>query len=321
VLRRQSRELVLITGVHGFLGQHVVRLFLDESRADLILSSRQEQPLFAGLENEPRIASYIQLDITDRNAVRYAIGSVKPDVIVNCAGFVDVDRAEKERELAWRSNVSAVEYLIESARKTDARIVHVSTDFIFDGQKTPYAETAAPNPLNYYGRTKLASENALRTSGIQYAIVRAALLYGIEELKSKNMAIKVYQTLRKKKSYKAFTDIATSPTLVDDIALALVRMTEQKKHGIYHFAGPEMLSRFDFAKRIAKNFHLEESLIEAVSSEEMEGLAARPKKSAFVTLKAQTELSLRPTGIDEGLQVTYRGLQDLSSQTRQIVYT
>jgi dTDP-4-dehydrorhamnose reductase len=319
VYRRPSRELVLITGVHGFLGQHVVRMFLDESRADLILSSRQDKLLFAGVEDEQRIVSYQQLDLTDRTAVRTAIQSLKPDVIVNCAAFVDVDRAESERETAWRTNTSAVEYLIESARKTEARIIHISTDFVFDGTKTPYAENAAPNPLNYYGRTKLASENALRASGIHHCILRAPLLYGLEELQWKNMAMRVYDSLQKKKQFAAFTDIQVTPTLIDDLAFAVIRATELRKHGIYHVGGPEMVSRYDFAIRIAKHFRLDESLIVPVTSE---GHAAtRPKRSAFVTLKAQTELSLRPAGIDQGLEVTYRNLKDIVSPSRQIVYS
>jgi dTDP-4-dehydrorhamnose reductase len=294
-------------------------MFLDESRADLILSSRQDKLLFSAAEDEERIASYVKLDITNRDAVRSTIQSIKPDVIVNCAAFVDVDRAETEREIAWRTNTSAVEYLIESARKTDARIIHISTDFIFDGIKSPYSETAAPNPLNYYGRTKLASENALRSSGIHHCILRAPLLYGTEELQWKNMAMRVYDSLLKKKQFAAFTDIQVTPTLIDDLAFAVTRATELHKHGIYHIGGPEMVSRFEFAQRIAKQFHLDESLIVPVTSE---GHAAnRPKRSAFVTLKAQTELSLKPSGIDEGLEVTHRNLKDIVSPNRQIVYS
>lgn len=317
--RRLSREIVFIAGVHGFLGQHVVRMFLDESRADLVLSSRQDKLLLSGIEEEERILSHLQLDLTDRASVRSAISSIKPDVIVNCAGFIDVDKAESERETAWRTNTSAVEYFIESARKAEARIIHVSSDFVFDGQKTPYLENAAPNPLNYYGRTKLASENALRASGIHHCILRSPLLYGTEELRCKNMAMRVVDALQKKQQYAAFTDIYTTPTLVDDLAFAITRAVELRKHGIYHIGGPEMISRYDFALRIAKHFRLDDSLVVPITSE---GHAAnRPKKSAFVTLKAQTELSLRSTSIDQGLEVTHRSLKGMVSPPRQIVYS
>jgi dTDP-4-dehydrorhamnose reductase len=294
-------------------------MFLDESRADLVLSSRQDKLLFAGVEDEHRISNYIQLDMTDRASVRSVILSLKPDVIVNCAAFVDVDRAESERETAWRTNVSAIEYLIESARKTEARIIHISSDFVFDGTKTPYAENAKPNPLNYYGRTKLASENALRASGVHHCILRVPLLYGLEELQWKNMAMRVYDSLQKKKQFAAFTDIQVTPTLIDDLAFAVTRAAELRKHGIYHVGGPEMVSRYEFAVRVAKHFKLDESLIVPITSEG--NVAIRPKKSAFVTLKAQTELSLRLAGIDQGLEVTYRNIKDIVSPSRQIVYS
>lgn len=317
--RTRHRDVVLITGAHGFLGQHVVRLFLDESRADLVLAAREDETLFADLADEPRFLNYHTLDVTDRNAVREVVLSTKPDVIVNCAAFIDVDAAESERERAWRANVNAVEYLIEAARKVDARIVQISSDYIFDGAKTPYAESASPNPLNYYGRTKLASENALRSSGVEHVILRSGLLYGVEEHRQKNFAMWVIRSLRNGDEIGAYTDLFGSPTLVDDAALAVVRLVEYRKQGVYHLAGPEMISRYDFAVRIARNFRFDASRIAPVAFDPAKH-ADRPRKSAFITLKAQTELGVRPTGIDEGLQVMYRGLQDLANPARSIVY-
>jgi dTDP-4-dehydrorhamnose reductase len=319
VRRTRHRDIVLVTGAHGFLGQHVVRLFLDESRADLVLSARDEKTLFSELADEPRMLNYHQLDVTDRNAVRDVVLAVRPDVIINCAAFVDVDAAETDRERAWRTNVNAVEYLIEAARKVDARIVQISSDYVFDGTKTPYAETATPNPVNYYGRTKLASENALRSSGVEHVILRTGLLYGVEEHHKKNFAMWVIQSLRNGQQIDAYIDLLGSPTLVDDAALATVRLAESRKQGIYHLAGSEMISRYDFAVRIATNFRFDASRIAAVPFDATKH-AERPRKSSFVTLKAQTELGIRPTGIDEGLQVMYRGLQDLANPTRSVVY-
>jgi dTDP-4-dehydrorhamnose reductase len=291
--RTRHRDIVLVTGAHGFLGQHVVRLFLDESRADLVVSAREEKALFTDLADEPRMLAYHQLDVTDRNAVRDVVLAVKPDVIVNCAAFVNVDEAEHDRERAWRTNVNAIEYLIEAARKADARIVQISSDYVFDGTKTPYAETATPNPLNYYGRTKLASENALKSSGVEYVILRTGLLFGVEEHHRKNFAMWVIQSLRTGAQIDAYIDLFGSPTLVDDAALATVRLAESRKQGIYHLAGPEMISRYDFAVRIATSFRFDASRIAAVPFDPTQR-AERPMKSSFVTLKAQTELGIRP---------------------------
>ena len=318
-MRIPHRDLVLITGSHGFLGQHVLRTFLDETHCDLIVTARDEKLQFTDVADEPRVLAYHQLDVIDRIAVRETISLFKPDVIVHCAGMVNVDLAEHERELTWKTNVRSVEYLIEAARKSDARIVHISSDYIFDGLKTPYAENAAPNPLNYYGRTKLASENALRSSGVNHCILRAAFFYGVEVRQKPSFALNVIKSLLKNETFEAFDDLFAPPTLIDDIALAVIRAVEYKKNGIYHIAGTEMISRYEFAKRIAIAFRLNPELIVPIPFSANDTRAERPRHSSFVTLKAQTELGLRITGIDEGLQVMVRGINDMED-TRQIVY-
>ncbi len=318
-MKIRHRDLVLITGVHGFLGQHVLRTFLDETHCDLIVTSRDEKLQFTDVADEPRVLAYHQVDVTDRIAVKETISLFKPDVIVNCAGMVNVDLAERERELTWKTNVKSVEYLIEAARKTDARIVHISSDYIFDGLKTPYAENAAPNPLNYYGRTKLASENALRSSGVNHCILRTAFFYGVEVHRKPSFAVNVINTLLKNEPFEAFDDLYASPTLIDDIAFAVIRAVEYKKNGIFHIAGSEMISRYEFAKRIALSFRLNPELIIPIPFASTDTRAERPRQSSFVTLKAQTELGLRITGIDEGLQVMVRGVNDMED-ARQIVY-
>jgi dTDP-4-dehydrorhamnose reductase len=323
LLKARRHELVLITGVHGFLGQHTVRLFLDESNYELVLTGREQTTLFADIKEEPRVHAYYPMDITDRASVREVVQSVKPDVIVNCAAYVKVDNAERDRETTWKTNVSAVEHLAESARKVDARIVQISSDYVFDGTRAPYSESDAAHPLNYYGRTKLASENVLRTSGIEHTIIRTCLLYGAAEHANVNFALAVVEALQAEKPIELPTDLYSSPTLVDDVALAIVRATERHKTGLYHIGGPEMLSRFQFAGRIAKAFRLNASLITPVLSEDMpkpEVRAERPMRSGFVCLKAQTDLSLRISNVDEGLQVMSRGMHDLENPVEQYIY-
>jgi dTDP-4-dehydrorhamnose reductase len=319
-----QRDIVLITGAHGFLGQHVVRLFLEESKCDIVITARQDKTLFVDIADEPRVLSYIPLDVTQRHMVRDVVSSVKPTVIVNCAGYVNVDAAEANREAAWRTNVTAIEYLAEAARKVDARIVHVSTDFVFDGLRVPYLETDIPHPLNYYGRTKLASENALRTSGIDYTIFRVCMLYGAAERLAVNYPLEVIHSLESGKPVHAATDLYSSPTLIDDLALAIVRATERRRFGLYHVAGPEMLSRFEFAQRVAEAFRVDGSLILPTTSAEVKklipGRAERPLKSALVSLKAQTDLGVRLSNVSEGLQVMERGLHDLLGEGATHLY-
>jgi dTDP-4-dehydrorhamnose reductase len=195
--------------------------------------------------------------------------------------------------------------------------VHVSTDYVFDGTKVPYAEGDVPHPLNYYGRTKLASENALKTSGVPHTIIRTSLMYGSSESLDTNEALIIAQKLERKETIELATDLCASPTLVNDVALALVRATERSKFGVYHVAAHEMLSRYEFGLRVAQAFGLDTSLITGKLNAEIVypvARAERPMKSALVSLKAQTDLGLRLSNVDEGLQVTVRGIQEISGE-------
>ncbi len=319
-----TRETVLITGCHGFLGQHVVRLFVEESNCELVLTAREESTLFSGIAKEPRIRGYYTMDVSQRVAVKEVIALTKPDVIVNCAGFVKVDEAEVNREAAWRTNVSALEHLTEAARKVDARIVHVSSDLVFDGLRAPYMESDAPHPVNYYGRTKLASENVLRTSGLDHTIFRTCLVYGAVEHANANYALSVVLSLEEGQPVHAATDLISSPTLVDDLSLAIVRATERKRLGLYHVAGPEMITRFEFAQRIAEVFGLNAGLILPTTVAELKQSgrwrAERPSRNGLVSLKAQTDLGLRISNVEDGLRVMERGMEELFAKGDLYLY-
>jgi dTDP-4-dehydrorhamnose reductase len=320
----KSRETVLITGCHGFVGQHVVRLFVEESNCELVLTAREEKSLFAGMEKEPRIRSYHQMDVTQRTAVRDVIGSSKPDVIVNCAAFVKVDDAETQREAAWRTNVTALEHLTEIARKVDARIVHISSDLVFDGARAPYTELDPPRPINYYGRTKLASENVLRTAGLEYTIFRTSLVYGAADRANANYALSVLASIESGQPVLAATDLISAPTLVDDLALAIVRATERRRLGLYHAGGPEMVTRFEFAHRIAEMFGLNSSMVLPTTISELHTSgrwrAERPARNGLVSLKAQTDLGIRLSNIDDGLRVMERGMEELLGESELYLY-
>ena len=326
IIRGKTRETVLITGAHGFLGQHVVRFFLEETLCNIVLTAREKETLFDDAATEPRILGYHPMDLTVRADVRDVITRTKPDAIINCAGFVRVDEAERNRETAWRANVTGVEHLADVARKIDARLMHVSTDLVFDGARAPYTETDAPHPLNYYGRTKLASENLLRTSGIEHAIFRTSTVYGAAEHARANYALSVVTALERGEQIHAATDLYSTPTLVDDLALAIVRATERRRTGVYHVAGPEMISRYDLAMRTAETFRLDTRLIEQttvarIRREHPELLRAdRPLRNGLVNLKARTDLGIRLSNVEEGLQVMLRGVQDLMGEESPYIY-
>ncbi len=320
----KSKETVLITGCHGFVGQHVVRLFVEESTCEIVLTAREPNSLFADISKEPRIRGYRSMDVTQRASVKEIIAAEKPDVIVNCAAFVKVDEAETQREAAWHTNVSAVEHLAEMARKVDARMVHISSDLVFDGIRAPYTETDTPHPINYYGRTKLASENVLRTAGIDHTIFRTCVVYGAAERAKANYALSVLSAIENGQPVYAATDLLSAPTLVDDVALAIVRATERKRLGLYHVGGPEMITRFEFANRVAEVFGLNAGLILPTTIAELKSSgrwrAERPSRTGLVSLKTQTDLGLRLSNVDDGLRVMERGMEELLGKDNLYLY-
>ena len=324
MIAQRTRETALITGCHGFVGQHVVRVFVEESKCDIVLTAREPNSLFADIASEPRIRGYFPMDVALRSSVKEVILAAKPDVIVNCAAFVKVDDAETQRETAWHTNVSAVEYIAEMARKIDARIVHISSDLVFDGIRAPNVETDAPHPLNYYGRTKLASENVLRTAGVDHTIFRTCVVYGAAERAKANYALAVLTSLEQGQPVYAATDLLSAPTLVDDLALAVVRATERKRLGLYHAGGPEMITRFEFANRIAEVFGLNAGLIMPTTNAELKSSgkwkAERPSKTGLISLKAQTDLGVRMSNVNDGLRVMERGMEELLGKSELYLY-
>ncbi len=190
-------QRLLVVGSNGLLGQKVVELFVRGSSAEITASSVEPAPV----RNLHSVA-YRQTDITSKKDVRALVSAVEPGVIINCAAMTGVDACETERELAWKINVSGVEHLADAAKRANAALVHISTDYVFDGKHGPYSEDDRPEPLSYYGKTKLASENALRASDITYLILRTMVLYGHAEGVKANFALWLIESLQKKSPVK-----------------------------------------------------------------------------------------------------------------------
>lgn len=292
---------ILIIGSNGLLGQKISGLFL---------LSKYYQTLNASIEDKSYInnAEYIQLDITKREDVLKVVDSFEPDVIINTAAITNVDYCETNREVAWRVNVKGVENLVYAARLSGSKIIHFSTDYVFDGKKGPYSEDDTPNPISYYGRTKLASENVLKTSGIQFTIIRTMILFGIAKNVKENFALWVYKNLSVSKPINVVTDQFGNPTLVDDLALAVLRIVEYDKNGLYHIAGKDILSRYEFAIAIADKFKLDKKLIKPIKTNILNQPAPRPLKSGLITLKAEVELGVKMSDLKQSLKIFERQL-------------
>jgi dTDP-4-dehydrorhamnose reductase len=289
---------ILITGSNGLLGQKVVELLSRSTGYNLLLTSRQEQSVF-----EDETLPYRRLDTTDKQEVRKVIDEIEPDVVVHTAAMTNVDQCELEREAAWRMNVGSVENLANSVKLVGARLIHLSTDYVFDGKSGPYDERARPNPLSYYGRTKLAGENVLRTSGVPNTIIRTMVLYGIGYGVKLNFGLWLLKNLTDGKPVKVVDDQIGNPTLVDDLAYAIVKIIELERNGIYNIAGADLTSRYDFAIAFAKTFNFNARLITPVKTSSLKQPAPRPLKSGFITLKAETDLDIKMSGVQHGLTV------------------
>ncbi len=299
-----SVRKVLIVGSNGLLGQKVTEMLLRGSMYDVTATSVEPAPL-RPLEG----AEYRSLDITSRKDVRATVAALAPDVIVNTAAMTNVDACEHDRELAWKINVEGVEHLIEAARKTGSRIIHISTDYVFDGKAGPYSENDRPEPLNYYGKTKLASENLLRTADLPSMIIRTIVLYGFVPGSRPNFALWLIDNLERNLPVRVVDDQTGNPTLVDDLAYGIVAGIDLGRTGFYHIAGRDIVSRHEFARRLAGVFGLNEALISPVKTSSLSQPAPRPLQSGLITLKAEIELGIRPSTVEEGLRVLKSQLQ------------
>jgi dTDP-4-dehydrorhamnose reductase len=292
---------ILIVGANGMLGQRSVEFYSVQKNVELLSTSIEDEPVYSGTE-------YIQSDLMNRNQIKKTVYDFCPDFIINTAAFTNVDLCETERENAWKLNVKGVEYLAESARTIDSHLIHISSDYVFDGKNGPYVENATPNPIGYYGRTKLASENVLKLSGIKHTILRTNVLYGVAKNSRPDFVKWVVNSLRMKKQIRIVTDQINNPTFIDDLIQAISKVIDYRKEGIYNIGGQEFLSRYDFTLRIADFFQLDKSLIIPIETCDLNQPAKRPLKSGLLTIKAQTELDYKPLSIIESLSLMKKEL-------------
>ncbi len=289
---------ILVTGSNGLLGQKLTHLLQNEKSISLIATARGKSvlPITKGI--------FVSLDITDATEVDRVVAENKPDVIINTAAMTQVDQCEMEREACWKANVISVENLVRACAKNSVHLVHVSTDFIFDGSYGPLDETAKPNPVNYYGESKLAAEELLIKSSISWSILRTVLVYGItEDMSRSNIVLWVKNSLEQGKTIQVVNDQWRTPTLAEDLAMGCYLAAKTKATGIYHISGKDFLSPYDIAIATAEFFKLDKSLIKATDSTQFKQPAQRPPKTGFVIDKARKDFGYEPHSFQEGLAV------------------
>ncbi|MBN2572911.1 MAG: dTDP-4-dehydrorhamnose reductase [Ignavibacteriales bacterium] len=287
-----QKQKILIVGSNGMLGQRLIEHYLTDENTDLLCSSIEEKSL---IEN----VNYFCADITDKKTIGKIIKEFKPDFIINAAAYTDVDRSETERVLAQKINVEGVANLANYSSVVNSHLIYISTDYVFDGIKGPYSEDDIPNPINYYGKTKLAGENAIKKYDTKHTILRTNVLFGLGKNVKSDFVKWFIESLRNNKPVQIVDDQINNPTYVDDLVDAIGRVIEYKKKGLFNIGGAEFLNRYEFALRIADFFGFDKSLITPVKTEVFNQPARRPLKSGLITLKAETELGYKPSSYEE----------------------
>ena len=286
--------MITIIGAGSTTAASLIPILLQETDAPLQLVS--SRPL--AYEDERITQSTI--DVRDKNVLKETIMKSQPEVIINLAAMTNVDKCESDKQTCWDVNVTLVENLARLARIVDARMVHVSTDYVFDGQKGPYAETAVPHPISYYGKSKLAGENACIVGSMQAAVVRTNVVYG-PFVERPDFVRWVIDALESRTPIRVVNDQYSNPTYVDDISESILRIIQKRRYGIYHVGGADYCSRYEFALRIAGFFRADPSNISPVTTAELKQPARRPLKGGLITLKAETDLGMKMRGIESGL--------------------
>lgn len=302
------QKRILLTGSNGLLGQKIIHILQDRVNTSLLATSRgvNRHPVREGY-------TYKELDICDHGRVAKAFEEFKPTHVIHTAAVTQVDLCETEHEMCDSINVDAVDNLAKLSKAHGARLIHISTDFVFDGSSGPYKESDSPAPLSYYGNSKLKAEQVVEASGCEYAILRTQLLYGITPAMSRsNIVLWVKDSLEKGKNIKVVSDQFRCPTLVEDLAVASVAAVMKEAQGMYHISGAEMMSIIDIAYKVADYWKLDKSLIAETDSLSLNQAAKRPPTTGFIITKAQLDLDYKPHSLAQGLAHVDRQMKEMA---------
>jgi dTDP-4-dehydrorhamnose reductase len=287
-LNTRKRKL-LVTGASGLLGNKIVEL------------AKNDHTVIPLHKTKPLHSNSLKLDITDAIEVLNLLHKLKPDAVIHTASETNVDKCETKKEHAWKINVEGTSNISLACSKANAKLVYISTDYIFDGEKGLYIEEDKPNPINYYGATKLEGENQVVQHCKNYAILRTSVLYGWHPWKQ-NFATWVINSLKQGKEITVVKDHYNTPTLADNLAEMALEAVQKDLQGLYHASGSERISRYEFALQIAKIFNLDSSLIKPIKMSQLTAwVAKRPRDSSLNIDKIQKQLKTKPLNITEGL--------------------
>lgn len=292
---------ILITGANGFLGHHLSIQLLAKDH-EVIATGKGDCRLLLSNEKDFK---YISMDFTDPFAVHDVFEKCKPEIVVHAGAMTKVDDCEQEQWQAYFTNVEGTVTMLMNAEEQKSFFVFVSTDFVFDGQKGLYKEDDSCQTVNFYGKTKLEAEDAVKEYEYDWAIVRTSLVYGKPLAGRSNILTVVKEKLRKGEEYSVVNDQVRTPTYIEDLASGIISIIEKKATGIYHLSGEDVLTPYEMACKVGVYLELDSSLIKKVTAADFSQPAKRPKDTRFIIDKAKKELGYQPVSFEEGLKRTF----------------
>lgn len=302
-----DKKRIMVTGSNGLLGQKILDSLSRHTGISLLATSKGADRYPA-----PGFYAYTDLDITDPAQVHQVIHAFQPHTIIHTAAMTNVDACESQQPACWKLNVDSVDYIMEAAALTGSHIIHLSTDFIFDGENGPYKEEDQPAPLSYYGMTKEVSERHLEKYTGKWTIIRTIIVYGIvKDMSRSNIVLWAKKALGENKEITVVDDQFRSPTLAEDLAEACLAAAFKEKTGIYHVSGKDFMSILDLVERVADHYGLNKELIRPIKSSSLNQAAKRPPRTGFILDKAIKELDYKPHSFDEGMKILDAQLAEL----------
>ena len=294
-----------MTGSNGLLGQKLVYKLKDRSDVELIATARGENRLL-----DQRGYQFLSMDICDKQNVDEVIDHVKPDHIIHTAAMTQVDACELDHEACDKANVEAVQYMVDAAERNNSHFIHISTDFIFNGEDGPYDEKGIPDPLSYYGNAKWKGEQIVQNSKLRCAILRTVLVYGIvDNMSRSNIVLWAKGELEKGNTINVVDDQFRSPTLAEDLADGCILAIDKNAAGIFNISGKDQMSIIDLVRTVTDYYGLDKSLINPVSSATLNQPAKRPPVTGFVLDKARKVLGYNPHSFTEGIAIMEKQME------------
>jgi dTDP-4-dehydrorhamnose reductase len=279
---------IFITGGSGLFGSKVAEIA--QARGDEVFSGYAH--------NLPEYGRAVKFDLLDEKTISELVGKIEPEVIIHSAALTDVDRCEREQELAYKMNVDGTRAIATAAEKAGSFLIYISTDYVFDGLCGMYREDDRPNPVSYYGYSKLLGEQFCRG-----CIARTCVIYGSRPASGKvNFALWLLNSLNSGKEVRVVTDQFITPTLNTNLARMVLETADRRLCGVYNLVGATRISRYDYALELAREFDLDKSLILPSRMADLMWAAKRPIDSSLDTSKARAELMERPLPLNKALR-------------------